>query len=48
MIISKIHEAGFKVSLSKETNLTKEMAEQLYAGHQDKPFYNYLTDMMST
>ncbi len=46
-IISKIKEAGFKVSLSEETHLTKEMAEQLYAGHKDKPFYNDLTDMMS-
>ena len=45
--MDKIKEAGFKVSLSKETTLTKEMAEQLYADHKGKQFFDELTDTMS-
>lgn len=47
-IVSKIKEAGFKVSLSKETHLTKEMAEQLYGEHKGKEFFESLTDTMSS
>ena len=46
-ILSKVQEAGFTVSLSKETHLTKEMAEQLYTEQRGKEFFNELTDMMS-
>ena len=46
-ILSKIQEAGFTVSLSKETHLTKEMAEQLYHEQKGKEFFNDLTDLMS-
>ena len=46
-IIKKIEEAGFTVSLSKETHLTKEQAQQLYTEHKDKDFYDNLTDFMS-
>jgi len=46
-ILSKVQEAGFTVSLSKETHLTKEMAEQLYSEQRGKEFFNDLTDMMS-
>lgn len=45
-IMQKIKEAGFNVSLSTETCLTKEMAEQFYAEHKDKGFYDELTDFM--
>lgn len=47
-IMSKIKEAGFQVSLSKETHLTKEMAEQLYSQQKGKEFYGDLTDIMSS
>jgi nucleoside diphosphate kinase len=47
-IIKKIEEAGFTVSLSKETHLTKEQAQQLYTEHKDKDFYDNLTDFMSS
>lgn len=46
-ILEKIREAGFNISLSKETTLTKEMAEQLYSEHKGKDFFNDLTDLMS-
>ena len=46
-IMAKIQEAGFVVSLNKETHLTKEMAEQLYADHSNSEFFDQLTDMMS-
>ena len=46
-IMGKIKEAGFQVSLSKETHLTKEMAEQLYSQQKGKEFFNDLTNIMS-
>lgn len=46
-ILDKIKEAGFQVSLTKETHLTKEMAEQLYSQQKGKEFYNDLTNIMS-
>lgn len=47
MILSKVKEAGFSVSLSNETCLTKEMAEQLYGEHRDKDYFEDLTNMMT-
>ena len=46
-IMGKIREAGFKISLSKETTLTREMAEQLYSEHKGKEFFDDLTGLMS-
>ena len=46
-IMGKIREAGFKISLSKETTLTREMAEQLYSEHKGKDFFDDLTGLMS-
>ena len=46
-IISKIEEAGFTVSMNKETHLSKEQAEQLYSEHKDKDFFDDLTTFMS-
>ena len=45
--MEKIKEAGFNISLSKETTLTKEMAEQLYSEHKGKEFFEDLTGLMS-
>lgn len=47
MILSKVKESGFTVSLSNETHLTKEMAEQLYSEHRDKDYFEDLTNMMT-
>ncbi len=47
-IIAKIIEGGFNVKALKYTRLTKEQAEMFYAVHKERPFYNGLTDFMSS
>ena len=47
-ILNKIKEAGFQVSLTKETHLTKEMAEQLYSQQKGKEFFGDLANIMSS
>ncbi|XP_071148204.1 thioredoxin domain-containing protein 6-like isoform X12 [Mytilus edulis] len=47
-IIDRIHEAGFKIAARKETKLTKEIAEEFYADHKDKDYYNDLVEHMTS
>lgn len=47
-IIAKIIAGGFKVKAMKLTKLTKEQAMEFYEVHKDRPFYNGLTDFMSS
>nr|WAW84848.1 thioredoxin domain-containing protein 3 [Halisarca dujardinii] len=47
-IVKKIEEAGFSVSMSRETQLTKEQIEQLYSEHKDKDFFGDLSEFMSS
>ncbi len=47
-IIAKIIEGGFKIKALKLTNLTKEQSMEFYAVHKERPFYNGLTDFMSS
>lgn len=47
-IIDKIIEGGFRIKALKYTKLTKEEAMQFYAVHKEKPFYEGLTDFMSS
>ena len=47
-ILSKIIEGGFKIKAMKLTRLTKEQAMEFYAVHKERPFYNGLTDFMSS
>ena len=47
-IISKIIEAGFKISAMKLTALSPERAGQFYAIHKARPFYNDLVKYMSS
>jgi len=47
-IIQRIEEEGFSISALKMLHLTKEEAEGFYAVHKDKPFYNSVTDFMSS
>mgnify|MGYP000214016101 CR=1 FL=1 len=47
-IIAKIIEGGFKIKALKLTNMTKEQAMEFYAVHKERPFYNGLTDFMSS
>ena len=47
-IIAQIIEGGFKIKALKLTTLTKEQAMEFYAVHKERPFYNGLTDFMSS
>ena len=47
-IIQRIEEEGFEISGLKMLHLTKEEAEGFYIVHKAKPFYNSLTDFMSS
>ena len=46
-IIDRIHEAGFRIAARKETTLSRDVAEEFYADHKDKDYYNELVDHMT-
>ena len=48
LLISKLMEAGFKVSARKRLTMTLEQAEQLYSVHKGKPFYDGLIKFMTS
>jgi nucleoside-diphosphate kinase len=47
-IITRFEKAGLKVVAMKMIHMTKKAAEGFYAVHRGKPFYNSLTDFMSS
>ncbi|HUI75621.1 MAG TPA: nucleoside-diphosphate kinase [Candidatus Acidoferrum sp.] len=47
-ILSRIHQAGFKIVAIKSMRLTKEEAGGFYAVHKARPFFGELTDFMSS
>jgi nucleoside-diphosphate kinase len=47
-ILSRIHNAGFKVVAIKSMRLTNEEAGGFYAVHRARPFFGELTDFMSS
>jgi nucleoside-diphosphate kinase len=47
-IIDRFESEGIKIVASKMVKLTKEEAKAFYAVHKDKPFYDSLTDFMSS
>ncbi|MCP2620018.1 nucleoside-diphosphate kinase [Candidatus Aminicenantes bacterium AC-334-K16] len=47
-IISRIEEEDFEIREMKMLWLTKEEAKGFYVVHKDKPFYDSLTDFMSS
>ena len=47
-IIDQIIEGGFKIKALKYTHLSKEEAMKFYEVHKERPFYNGLTDFMSS
>ncbi|NQU81537.1 MAG: nucleoside-diphosphate kinase [Bacteroidetes bacterium] len=47
-IMAIINEAGFRISAIKSVKLTVGQAEQFYAIHKSKPFYNDLVEFMSS
>ena len=47
-IIAHVQKHGFKLIGLKKLKLTKEQAKQFYIVHKDRPFYDELTDFMSS
>lgn len=47
-ILKRIHEAGFRIVTLKSLRMTKAEAEGFYAVHRGKPFFESLTDFMSS
>lgn len=47
-IIQRIEEEGFRISHMRLLHLSKEEAKGFYIVHKEKPFYESLTDFMSS
>jgi len=47
-VISRLEKAGLKIRAMKMVHLTKEQAQNFYAVHKDRPFYDSLTRFMSS
>jgi nucleoside-diphosphate kinase len=47
-ILAKIEEKGFRVIAMKKIAMTSKQAEGFYAVHRGKPFFDSLTDFMSS
>ena len=47
-ILAKIEEKGFRVIAMKKIAMTREQAEGFYAVHRGKPFFDSLTNYMSS
>ena len=47
-ILVRIHKAGFQIRAIKSLRLTKAEAEGFYAVHRERPFFNDLTEFMSS
>jgi nucleoside-diphosphate kinase len=47
-ILAKITEGGFKIKALKMMRLSREQAEQFYAIHSERPFFNSLVASMTS
>lgn len=47
-ILQRIEEAGFRILAMRLQHLTKSEAEGFYAVHRERPFFDSLTDFMSS
>ena len=47
-ILSRIHKAGFEIVAIKTVRLAKSEAEGFYAVHRERPFFQPLTEFMSS
>ncbi len=47
-VIRRFEKEGFRIAALKMVRMTKEQAKAFYAVHKDKPFYDSLTDFMSS
>ncbi len=45
-IMARIREAGFHIAARKETELTRDIAEQFYSDHRDRDYFSALTEHM--
>lgn len=47
-IIDMIEKAGFRISAIKSLKLNREDAEEFYAEHKERPFFNDLVEFMTS
>ena len=47
-INAMIEEKGFRIIAQKRIQMTKQIADEFYAEHKGKPFYDGLVEMMSS
>jgi nucleoside-diphosphate kinase len=47
-ILAKIEAAGYKIKAMKKISLSKEQAGHFYEMHKERPFYEELTNFMSS
>ncbi len=47
-VISRFEKAGIKIAAMKMIHMTKDEAKGFYAVHKEKPFFDSLTDFMSS
>jgi nucleoside-diphosphate kinase len=47
-VISRLEKSNFKIIAMKMLHMTKQQAEGFYAVHQKRPFFESLTDFMSS
>ena len=47
-IITRLEKEGLKIIAMKLIHMTKKQAQGFYKVHEDKPFFNSLTDFMSS
>ena len=47
-VVKRFEEAGIKIAAMKMVRLTKDRAMEFYAVHRERPFYDSLTDFMSS
>ena len=47
-IIARLEKEGLKITAMKLIHMTKKQAQGFYKVHEDKPFFNSLTDFMSS
>ena len=47
-VLGRFEKAGLKIKAMKMLHLSKARAEQFYAVHQERPFYDSLTSFMSS
>ena len=47
-IINKLENHGLKIAAAKIIHLSREKAEEFYAEHKDRPFFNELVQFMTS